>query len=85
MLESTIIKKKDLSEFIVSLHLRTLKALKAHDKSIDDTLLLHVSLTGWKHMNLTGIMCGGKGSHNKGKFKPLRPIFATKRALDAVS
>jgi TnpA family transposase len=53
---------------------RAIKALKAHGRPIEDTLLQHISPLGWEHINLTGDYVWRKGSHNKGKFKPLRPI-----------
>ncbi len=53
---------------------RAIKALKSHGRTIDDAFLQHISPLGWEHINLTGDYVWRKGSSNKGKFKPLRPI-----------
>jgi hypothetical protein len=54
---------------------KAVRSLKQHGRSVDDSLLQHLSPVGWEHINLTGdyVWKQNKRVH-KGKFRPLRPF-----------
>jgi hypothetical protein len=57
---------------------RAIKALRGHGVAIDDEALVHVSLIGWEHINLTGdYTWQASGRLWKGSFRPLRPFAAS--------
>ena len=54
---------------------RATQGLKAHEQSVDDNLLEHLSPLSWEHINLTGDYVWPQGkSFELGTFRPLRPF-----------
>jgi len=54
---------------------RATKALRDHGKEVDKTLLQHLSLLGWEHINLTDDYLWHTSTKvGAGKFKPLRSV-----------
>jgi TnpA family transposase len=52
---------------------RTIQALRDSGKTVDDTLLQHLSPLGWEHINLTGDYIWRQSKQvEQGKFRPLR-------------
>jgi TnpA family transposase len=54
---------------------RAIQALRALARSIDDSLLQHLSPLGWEHINLTGDYTWKQSNQmSPGKFRPLRQV-----------
>ena len=52
---------------------RSIQALRASGKDIDEALLPHLSPLGWEHINLTGDYIWRQNKQvEQGKFRPLR-------------
>jgi len=52
---------------------RSIQALRASGKDIDEALLPHLSPLGWEHINLTGDYIWRQNKHvEQGRFRPLR-------------
>jgi len=54
---------------------RAVRAIQEHGRTVDQTLLQHLSPLGWEHINLTGDYVWPPSRKVKpGKFRPLRPF-----------
>jgi hypothetical protein len=66
---------------------RAIEALREDGRSIDDSLLSHLSPVGWEHINLTGDYVRHADKRvAKGRFRPMRkPLDSISRLFTANS
>ncbi len=57
---------------------RAVRALRRHDRKLDEALCKHLSPLGWEHINLTGDYVWKQNRViGPGKYRPLRPLHVS--------